>query len=85
MREQDHREASAPLSGEAVTANAEDEHALTRRVALTLRSVAAELDQVHPETDTPSDRRDRTSGCLQKLKESEQVLSEMAQRTVRAL
>jgi hypothetical protein len=54
------------------------EYAMTRRASLSLRAAAAELDQVHPETETPADRRRRASGCLEKVKQSERILAEMA-------
>ena len=53
------------------------EGATVKRAALYLRAVAAELDQVHPETDTPAERRERTAGCLRKLREAEWILGNM--------
>lgn len=58
------------------------EYAMTRRASLSLRAVAAELGQVHPETETPAERRQRASGCLEKVKESERILAEMARDRV---
>ena len=56
------------------------ESATIKRVARNLRVAAAELDQLHPETDTPPERRERTSGCLRKLRESEWILGNMDRR-----
>ena len=50
-----------------------------RRVALHLRSTAAELEQMRPETDTPSDRHRCVSACLHRLHESEELLARMAE------
>ena len=58
------------------------EYAMTRRASLSLRAVAVELGQVHPETETPAERRRRASGCLEKVKESERILAEMARDRV---
>ena len=54
------------------------EFAQVRRVALYLRSAATELEQIHPETDTPEERHRCMAECLRRLKESEQLLSQMA-------
>ena len=65
---------------EADAAFAAYDSATINRVTIYLRAVAAELDQVHPETDTPSERRERASGCLRKLKEAEWMLGNLADR-----
>jgi len=54
------------------------EFAQVRRVALYLRSAATELEQIHPETDTPEERHRSMTECLRRVKESEQLLSQMA-------
>ena len=56
------------------------EIAMTKRVVLCLRAVAAELDQGRPEVDSPLERRERATGCLRKLRESEQLLGSMSRR-----
>jgi hypothetical protein len=71
---------SGPLLAESDAGFAAYDSATIKRVVLYLRAVAAELDQVHPETDTPSERRERTSGCLRKLRESEWMLENLANR-----
>jgi len=50
-----------------------------RRVALYLRSTAAELEQMRPETDTPRERYRCVSDCLHRLHESEELLTRMAE------
>ena len=54
------------------------EFAQVRRVALYLRSAATELEQMHPETDTPEERHRCIAGCLHKAREAEKLLSRMA-------
>ena len=54
------------------------EFAQVRRVALYLRSAATELEQMHPETDTPEERHRCIAECLHKMREAEELLSRMA-------
>ena len=54
------------------------EFAQVRRIALYLRSAATELEQMHPETDTPEERHRCVAGCLHKMREAEELLSRMA-------
>ena len=56
------------------------DHATLKRFALYLRAVAAELDQMHPETDSHSERAQCASGCLRKLRESEWMLESISDR-----
>jgi hypothetical protein len=55
------------------------EFSQVRRVALHLRSTAAELEQMRPETDTPRERQQCVSGCLRRLRESEDLLTRMTE------
>ena len=71
---------SARRQAQADEAFAAYESTTIRRVALSLRAAAAELDQMHWETDTPSERRERASGCLRKLREAEWMLGDISRR-----
>ena len=76
----DFKVLTGPREEDEDAAFAAYDHVTLRRVALLLRAVAAELDQVHPETDTPSERAERVSECLRKLRESEWMLESMSHR-----
>jgi len=71
---------SGRLQADANEAFAAYECATIKRASLYLRAAAAELDQIHPETDTPFERRERASGCLRRLREAEWMLGNMDRR-----
>lgn len=71
---------SARRQAQADEAFAAHECITIKRVVLSLRAAAAELDQMHPVTDTPSERRERASGCLRKVREAEWMLGDISRR-----